>query len=464
MSIDDTRTTWTADEGDAVRAALVDVQDRLPVGAAPWEALRRRRRRARARRFATVVGAAAAASGVFALATGAVSGHSGTAAVAGPSSAPVGSLAQDPTFLADLRATALAQRRSATGGASSGAGVGLRVVLATDVPGGRIALVDWTDGHGRVDGAQWLTGPEGSPARQMRMSSSCDLALPCWTRYGDGFSYVDDRRPDGTVVREQRRGEGVVVASPPGSRVTVRGVNDVTAAGSARRLAVSATERWRGVFVAPLPTAAGRLDVEVTGSGSTWRDWSYAGSPQDSDLWWVNASTAARGTPVTDLVARADLVTAAERAAAMPATDASRVLWQMAAASSDRAVIALRGESGGWAVAAVHRTRTSGSTVTEAVDALTLLPAGDPADACLAWREGPAAEATLHLVGPAAAGRAELSGGGVPQVSIALAQGVGSASGAVASTATGVRFLDAFGNGVGQCGVVAPLRDGQTLR
>ena len=299
----------------------------------------------------------------------------------------------------------------------------------------------------------------------MFLTDTCDLSRPCWIRYGEGWTYLDDRKPEGSVVREQRRGDGVVIAAPPGSQVTVRSVNDITAEGRVRRLAVAATERWRGVFVAPLPTAGGRQDLEVASSGSTWRDSFFGGFSEDLDAWWVNASTVARGTPITDRVSHGDLITAAERATAMAASNSSRVLLQTSTASTSRAVLALHGESGGWVLVAVHRTQTTGNSMTVAVDALSVLPAGDPTTACFAWREPPATNPTLNVLGPAQAVRAELTSGNTQQVgTIDLAQGVGTAPAATSQSATSVRLLDRDNRPAGQCEISPPWPESQVLK
>ncbi|MBI4942919.1 MAG: hypothetical protein HY830_19425 [Actinobacteria bacterium] len=359
-------TTWTPAEEEAVRTALAAGQDVMDVGAAPWSSLERRRSAAtRRRRTAAGLGVAAAVvaglvgQGVL---TGSVGGFvtpaAGSPFVPAYDGRTVGSLAADTAFLDGLRQRIAGNRAVLPAGTDPGV---VEIAFATDVPGARLALARMP---GR-DGWVWVTGPQGAPVGGMNLGTWCVGDDVCWLRYGLGWTSYVDTKPDGSSRLVGSPGEGAVVVTEPGSRVVLRGGNDVTVDGLLRPLEVDAEERWPGVFVAPLAVPPVRIDVAVTPPGGrTVRTWDASGSGLDPDRWWDTASaTASRGRGVrgfSDLGdQRGDLVMAAARAAGAATGDGtrSRVVWadQNADGTVARALIAFGTASGGWVRVAVER-------------------------------------------------------------------------------------------------------------
>lgn len=390
--------SWTPGEEDALRRVLA-VRPGEPdeVGPVPWSVLERTHRRATVRRRTGLVLVAATVALAAGGLTGAVPGVGSLRSVVSPASEGVGprtdgpvvgSLAGDSTFVEAVRLRAVAEL---TQPGSLGPRVDvtdLRVLVATDVEGGRMVLVGF-DG-----GTAWLTGPRGAPADRLYVGDVGGDVV--WTRYGVGYTVLDDRKPDGTIVREPNRGEGVVVAAPPGARVTVRGGNDVTADGVVRRETVVATERWPGFYVAPFGLPTTRYDVTVDpADGPPVSEWASGGSSVDLDAWWV-AGSGTTEPPVTDPVTRGDLVSAFSRAAGMLPADGGRVLAQQVDGDRTWAVLAFPASSGGWVRGVVEKVATGDEQFRLTTYAVEALPAGDPLGSGLAWRT----RDRVYAVGP----------------------------------------------------------------
>ncbi|WP_088314845.1 hypothetical protein [Kineosporia sp. R_H_3] len=364
-------TTWTPAEEEAVRSALAVGQEAMDVGAVPWSSLERRRSAA-TRRHRTAVGLGVAGAIVAGLVgqgllTGSVNGFvsptAGSPFVPAYDGRTVGSLAADTAFLDGLRQRIADNRAVLPAGTDPSV---VEVALATDVAGARLALARMP---GR-DGWVWVTGPQGAPVSGMDLGNWCVGDDVCWLRYGLGWTSYVDTKPDGSSQLVGARGDGAVVATEPGSRVVLRGGNDVTADGVLRPLQVAAEERWPGVFVGPLTVPPVRIDVAVTPPGGrTVRTWDASGSGLAPDEWWdVASASASRGRGVrgfSDLGdVRGDLVMAAARAAGAATGDGtrSRVVWadQNADGTVARAVLAFGTVSGGWLRVAVERVVEGG--------------------------------------------------------------------------------------------------------
>lgn len=377
---------WSAAEAETVRQALAARQDRMDPGPAPWSALVRRRAAAVRRRRATwTVGLVAGALAV----TGAVSGVTGLGGLRGdpvpvpatPAWAPrldgptVGSLARDEAFLAAVRARAAEEDDLADAR-------GLRVLVATDVEGSRLVLVAWS----RSRGVQWLVGPAGAPAADLRQADGCAVTDVCLQRYGLSWT-VSSADTGGTGAPS-----GLAVWAGPGATTVVTAGNDVAADGTVRPYEVPAAERWPGVYVAPLASVDGRLDVSVRPADGSrpLSTGSYTGSSLDLDAWWAQAvapegAPAARGTGISDPVVRGDLVTLAARVTGIePAPgDGSRVVLADTDGGRATAVLFLRAPRGGWA--RVVAVRAGGTLTAYAVEAF---PASlDPGTVPVAWLE-----------------------------------------------------------------------------
>lgn len=393
---------WTPGEEDALRRVLA-VRPGEPdeVGPVPWNVLERTHRRAAVRRrTGLALGAATVALAAGGL-TGAVPGVGSLRSAVSPASEGVGprtdgpvvgSLAGDRAFVAAARARAVAELTRPGAPGPRVDVTDLRVLVATDIPGGRMVLVGF-DGS-----TAWLTGPQGAPADRLHVGDVGGDVV--WTRYGVGSTVLDDRKPDGTIVREPDRGEGVVVAAPPGARVTVRGGNDVTADGVVRRETVVATERWPGFYVAPFGRPTARYDVTVDPADDPpVSEWSSGGSSVDLDAWWVAASATTEPpvtAPVTDPVTRGDLVSTFSRAAGMLPGDGGRVLAQQVDGDRTWAVLAFPASSGGWVRGVVEKVVTGDGQFRLSAYAVEALPAGDPLGSGLAWRT----RDRVYAVGP----------------------------------------------------------------
>jgi hypothetical protein len=471
------RPGWTAGEEALLRGVLDRAQRDLPVGPAPWPALQRRRRQTTIRRavLATAVAASVALVAGALVALDAWPGLQGERTqVAGltQDGEPVGNLAADPAFLAGVRDRAASELASQGDGAGPVRGA-IKVLVATDVTGGRMALVS-VRSYGRRAQGWWLSGGDHAPASRMYLTDSCDLSGPCWTRYGNGPGSVPDRKPDGTVVPPSSVGQGVIVVGPRGARVLVQSGNDVTATGQVRPDRVAADERWAGVYVAPLATVDGRQDVTVTVPGARpWQDWSFIGSSLDDDFWWKQASAGTGSDqPVSGSQQRGDLLSVAQRTVGMRARGGDRVFWQSSDNGTDRAVLAFRGRSGGWALVAVHRVTRSTDAVELGVDGVRVLPGGDPTDpaagldrVCLAWRPpNPDGSRTLVVLGPSTATRARLVVPGQPADRHALTLDRGAGSVTDLPAVSQVQLLGATGQESARCDVSKPWKDGDLLR
>jgi hypothetical protein len=372
---------WTVAEEQAVRAALAVGRDELdPAGPVPWADLAHRRARVRRRRVVvTAAGAAVAVLVGAGAVTGALDAAVGRRAAGvlparttGPDLGPggpdtttartVGSLAGDDRFLDDLR-RAVARSAAALGRTFDPADV--RVLVAADVPGARVALVVQPDPDAPL---QWFTGLKGSSGSRMTPADGCTAGAACRVFYGWGWTYMDDPRKDGGMaLTPSMRGDGVVVAARPGSEVTVDGPVDVTADGTVRRYQAAAEERWPGVFVAPVPGTAPVVDVTVRpASGPVLQSTGSTHATDDlttPNEWWADATTpadapAARGNGVPMFTpaghVQVDLLEQATQATGVPAAPGSRVLWAAHDESRWSAVLALRAASGGWAVVPVE--------------------------------------------------------------------------------------------------------------
>ena len=382
----------------------------MDVGAAPWSSLERRRRAA-TRRRRTAVGLGVAGAVVAGLVgqglltdsvNGFVSPTAGSPFVPAYDGRTVGSLAADTVFLDGLR------QRIADDGAVRAAGTApaaVEIALATDVPGARLALARMP---GR-DGWVWMTGPQGAPAGEMNLGNRCVGHDLCWLRYGLGWTSLVDVRPDGSSRLVGSPGDGAVVVTEPGSRVVLRGGNDVTVAGVMRPLQVVAEERWPGVFVGPLTVPPVRIDVAVTPPGGrTVRTWDASGSGLDPDRWWDSAAaTASRGRGVRGTSGlgdvRGDLVDGGRPGVGRRHRGRHprprRVGGRERRRHGRAALLAFGTASGGWVRVAVERVVEGGG-----VRLTTYGPAPVPRDALdgtgAAWRSvrGPAV-----VVGPAQA-------------------------------------------------------------
>ncbi|WP_088287318.1 hypothetical protein [Kineosporia sp. A_224] len=379
---------WSAVEAETVRRALAARQDRMDPGPAPWPALVRRRAAAVRRRRATwTAGLVAGALAVTGVASG-VAGLGGlrgdpVAVPAAPAWAPrldgptVGSLARDEAFLAAVRARAADED-------DLGDVRGPRVLVATDVEGSRLVLVAWS----RSRGVQWLVGPAGAPAADLRLADGCAATDVCLQRYG--LSWTVSSADTGGAGAPS----GLVVWAGAGATTVVTAGNDVAADGTVRPHEVPAAERWPGVYVAPLASVAGRLDVSVRPADGSrpLSTGSYTGSSLDVDAWWAQAAApdgaaAARGTGISDPAARGDLVTLAARVTGIePAPgDGSRVVLADTAGDRATAVLVLRAPGGGWARVVAVRDGGGATVTAYAVEAF---PAElDPGAVPVAWLE-----------------------------------------------------------------------------
>lgn len=447
--------SWSATEATALRRSLEAAQRDMVVGPAPMHRFtgdpgRRGRFAPPARRWvAPVLVATVVVATVLSVALARPWSDPRRArevlpaSVTGPTA---GSLADDTSTLSKIEDQFRAEFPDSSD---------LHLVLATDVAGARLSLARWPGVRG--GNAAWLIGAQGAAASELTAGDNCDPTGPCWQRYGAGFSYTDDVRPDGSLTRARHRGEGVVVATVTDAQVVARAGNDVNAAGSVIRSAVTGKQRWPGVYDIPLPAADGRIDVEVTvPGGGTWQDWSYTGTSQDPDAWWSAASSGRRGSPVSDgQTVRGDLATAVRQATGMPLDARSRVLWSSAEASTDRAVVAVHGASGGYAVVAVSRTRTASSFSLE-VEAIRPIPAGGLGGLAFAWSE---TGSETGLLGPDEATRARVTAAaGV--VEVPLREGAGTTS---AQDVRQVAFLNRGGDVVAEAPVTPRWQPGRVL-
>lgn len=468
---------WTPAEEDAVRAVLLDGQDAMTVGPAPWGALERRRRAARRRRRLRGVVAVAAVLSVAGLVGGTLLPGRGGASLAPASTdavpptdtgVTVGSLAGDTQFLDALRAWLVSgSQPDVPAGTRAG---DVRFLLATEVPGARVVLAHWPGGPTWT----WVTGPQGGRMQDMSTGNSCEVVGEvCWIRYGRGWTSWVDQKPDGTAVPVGRPGDGVIVATVTGSDVVVSAGNDVTADGTLRRLTVTAQERWPGAFVAPLTIPPARIDVVVTPPGGRpVKTWDGSGSGIDPDAWWGAAThpagaPATRGTPVPALAdagadVRGDLVMAGVRAAGTGTGDGtrSRVVWSAGDSGAARAVIAYGTASGGWVRVGVERV-VSGGGFTLDVYAPAPVAADGLDTAGVAWRSG---TGTAVVVGPAAARAFRWVGAQGPTGdAVPLDAGGASTDRPVPDGATAVQFEAADGTVLGRAQVASAWPDGTVL-